>query len=169
MSKENPKEVFNQEFLEALVIDNTIASVILTHTYIERHLYAYIKTLIGDAAILENRNFTYQLSVLLSLDLGLRPDLAKPLNYLGKIRNKFAHTLKSQITKGDAKEFYSQFSSKGKTVIQENIKKMFDSGDLEYDTIKNFNPRSQFILCCATLNTLIKVDIEHLSIELAQK
>ena len=91
-------------FLKALQGEDQLGMVIRAHIYIEHHLNEFLQVLIPYPEFLEPLKLDYYGRVQLAGAMGLQPQLLKPLQAVGALRNEMAHKLGTKLTKSRLRE-----------------------------------------------------------------
>jgi len=100
--------------------------------------------------------------VQLSLSIGLPVDLKKPLNFMGKARNNFAHKLGKRIDKNEVNNFFDTFSNEQKKEIIETSSIDSLSWVSGGKTGKSIESSDQFVVMCFALYYGVKIAILEL-------
>lgn len=90
---------------EALLNEDELGMIVRAHLHIEREVTEFIRARLSPPEALPALDLEYSGRVKLALALGLSCEFKKALNFVGTLRNKFAHQLDAKITKQDANNF----------------------------------------------------------------
>jgi hypothetical protein len=102
---------------ENLMGEDELGVVVRAHIHIEHELTEFIKARLYPPTALEAIRLDYSGRIRLALTLGLPPELKPALQFVGTLRNKFAHQLDSAIDKEDADSFESVLGRLGKPIV----------------------------------------------------
>lgn len=94
-----------EAFSRALLGEDELGAVVRGHIYIENELIAFIKARLPVPEAIKDRDIDYSMRVKLAVALGLDPDFEPALNFVGSLRNGFAHRLDARIGKQEAGNF----------------------------------------------------------------
>jgi hypothetical protein len=84
---------------------DTLGVVVRSHIHLENQVIEFIKVRLSPPEALDAMRLGYDRSVKLALALGLSDEFKSALNFIGKLRNNFAHTLDATIDDKIAAEF----------------------------------------------------------------
>lgn len=142
---------YDSELSGALKSEDEIGKVIRTHLYIENLLNNFLETALPNPEHLKPIQLDFFSKVHLALSLGLPEKFKKPLNYMGKIRNDFAHRLNLRIDKSEVNNFFDTFSNEQKEEIIKTASMQSLSWVLDGKTWKTIEPSSRFMVMCFAL------------------
>ena len=109
---------------DSLAGEDELGVVIRAHIHIEHELNEFIKARLHPPTALDAVRLDYSGRVRLALTLGLLPELKPALQFVGTIRNKFAHQLDSAIKKEDADNFESALGPLGKPIVDRAFQRL---------------------------------------------
>lgn len=118
----SPVEVDTSGLFKALSGEDNLGVVIRALIHMEHELDKFIDKMLLKPDELKLNNFGMRLKV--ALACGLRQDLKKPLQILGKIRNDFAHQLNTDLTEVHVEELRKSFSRLELTILHATCTKM---------------------------------------------
>ena len=116
--------------------EDDLGVVIRSHVVVEQYLNKLIVALNVNEKYLNKMGLSYFQTVQLAIGLGLDSRFESALNNLGSIRNDFAHNIRGQLTKEDAKNLYKCLSGSEKNTLQTLVKSTHK--ELEHD-VKDYN------------------------------
>ena len=93
-----------QSLNDALMKEDELGMVIRAHIHIEHAIIDFLKTQMTDQ-VLGALSLDYSGRVRLALALGLHEQFKAALNFVGTLRNRFAHRLDATLSKEDADNF----------------------------------------------------------------
>jgi hypothetical protein len=135
----------------ALLHENEIGRVILTHIHIEQKINSFLGAALVNPKYLKPMGLDYFGKVHLAICVGFPEDLKGPLVSLGNIRNDFAHKIDQKIDLNKINNFYESFSSSHKEEIMDTLKKSDMSWVKENTSWKKVNPEQKFMVLCISL------------------
>jgi hypothetical protein len=103
---------------EALLGEDSLGVVIRAHIHIEHELIEFIKSRLSPPSVLDAISLNYAGRVRLALHLGLEAERKTALNFIGTLRNRFAHQLDSTIEEKDATDFEHALGSESKAALE---------------------------------------------------
>lgn len=143
----------------ALLGEDSLGVVIRAHIHIEHELNEFIKSRLSPPSLIDAIRLSYADRVRLALHLGLEPERKAALNFIGNLRNRFAHQLDSAIEEKDAEDFERALGSESKAALayayptaQERVPTGSWSGSL-----KQIAPKDRVILYFIVLWAAIAV------------
>ncbi|TYK64530.1 hypothetical protein [Colwellia echini] len=131
--------------------EDDLGVVIRTHIVIENYLRDLIKNFLVDEKYFEATKLEYFQVVQMALAFGLQPRFESSLNALGKLRNKFAHELRDELSRCDVTNFYETLDSNEKQMLQESTLAVHKELGLKVKSHKKLEARQQFINMIALL------------------
>ncbi|MEQ8409744.1 MAG: hypothetical protein RKH07_15865 [Gammaproteobacteria bacterium] len=134
------------QFIEDLNGEDDLGCVIRGHIHVEAELDNFIQLRTSHPDQLKGADLTYDQKIHLALALGLPTVLKSPLQYLGKVRNSFAHNLNRSIGKEEAGNFYKTFASEEKEYINEVIERVNAKTDGPDKKLKTMPVKEQFAM-----------------------
>lgn len=137
---------------EALLNENEIGRVILTHIHIEQKINTYLDVALVNAKYLEPIKLDYFGKVHLAICIGYPENLKGPLVSLGNIRNDFAHKIDQKIDLNKINNFYKSFCSDHKIEIMNTLKESNLSFGKERISWQDVKPEDKFMALCYALN-----------------
>lgn len=156
------KEIYD-DFVQALVQEDTLGAIIRAHIHVEERIYDVVETMLFDPSLIRKAKFRYEQACILVVALGLKEELLPPMKFIGKMRNEFAHKLDRELTKEDMDNFYQCFSSEDKKIISTTYEKIRDSLSEGNDntTLAQRNPRIRFACYSTALRAAIVTALEQ--------
>ncbi|MDQ1337841.1 MAG: hypothetical protein QG617_808 [Campylobacterota bacterium] len=122
-------ELSDEEFYNALSIEDDLGMVIRAHIHIEHWIDRFLHSAIPRYNLYaKDINANYKTKVLLCCALGLSPELKVPLNLIGELRNKFAHRPSYKLTSSDVSNLHNALS----TTHKQHLKKAYNTLALHY-------------------------------------
>lgn len=100
----------NARFYADLTHETSLVVVVKAAIHLELETNKLIRSLVVDPNQYDKIDMTYNQRVQLAVAMGMQPRLLGPLQALGRIRNRFAHELRLEISKSDADGFYKSFA-----------------------------------------------------------
>lgn len=94
-----------QRFNEALLGEDELGAVIRGHIHVESKLIEFINARLPYPDGIKDLDIDYFGRVKLAIALGLDPSFGPSLNFVGSLRNRFAHQLNVKIGKQEANNF----------------------------------------------------------------
>jgi hypothetical protein len=107
--------------VEALNKQDTLGAVIRAHLYIENELEQFIRLRLPGGAY-DALNLSYSAKVRLAGGLGYPKEGVATLEEIGRIRNKFAHKLNTELTGEMVLKLWEAFGSKGQHIMTLQLK-----------------------------------------------
>jgi hypothetical protein len=104
--------------------EDELGVVVRAHIYIEHELTEFIKARLYPPTVLDAIRLDYSGRVRLALTLGLPAELKAALQFVGTLRNKFAHQLDSAIEKADADNFENALGQLGKPIVDRAFQRL---------------------------------------------
>ena len=111
---------------DILMGEDELGVIVRAHIYVEHELTEFIKARLNPPAALDAIRLDYSGRVRLALALGLLPELKSALQFVGTLRNKFAHQLDSAINKEDADNFEKALGVLGKPIVDGAFQRLED-------------------------------------------
>ena len=143
----------NSDLYEATKGEDDLGVVIRSHIIIEKSLNSFIESLMYDKKEFRNIKLEFDKKVKLAVSLGLTDRFKAPLRSLGKLRNQFAHTIRSEISAQDANNLYKSFSAEDKEVLHDSLSKTRkELPEYRVDEYKDLAPRVKYIFNVVVLN-----------------
>jgi len=147
----------NSDLYEATKGEDDLGVVIRSHIIIENGLNSFIERLMYDKKEFRKINLEFDKKVKLAVSLGLTDRFKAPLCSLGKLRNQFAHTIRSEISAQDANNLYKSFSAEDKKVLHDSlVRTRKELPEHRVDEYKNLAPRVKYIFNVVVLNAGLK-------------
>lgn len=138
--------------------EDDLGVVIRSHIIIEKSLNLFVESLMSDKKEFRKLNLGFEKTVKLAVALGLNERFRNPLCSLGRLRNQFAHTIRSEISAQDANNLYKSFRGEDKEILHEALaktrKKLSGRGIDEY---KKLPPKLKYIFNVVVLNAGLEV------------
>lgn len=116
----------------ALLGEDTLGVILRAHIHVEIKLNELIESQLAVPKMLPKLNLGFATKVKLAQALGLSEELAKLLEFVGKLRNRFAHRLGETFTAADADEFERALGP-GKSVAEQAYARMKDRSSAPMD------------------------------------
>ena len=127
---------------DAIKGEDDLGVVIRSHIIVEKSLNLFVESLTSDEE-----------TVKLAVALGLTERFKKPLCSLVRLRNRFAHTIRSEISAQDATNLYKSFRGEDKGILHEALAKTRkELSDHKIDEYKKLPPRLKYIFNVVVLN-----------------
>lgn len=141
-----------EAFNHALLGDDELGAVIRGHIYIENELIAFIKARLPVPEAIKDRDIDYSMRVKLAVALGLDPDFEPALNFVGSLRNGFAHRLDARIGKQEAENFEKALGPH-RAITSASYRQAHINLGTEATAIpiKQQEPKDRIVLCFVTL------------------
>lgn len=117
-------ELDEAEMYRTLSQEDALGVVVRAAIYVEHQMDLLIDTLTASPEAVKRLNLDYNGKVDLCIVFGLDPRFRPPLAALGSVRNKFAHTLKSDITAEDTNAIYNALAGPDKQIVQSTYDKL---------------------------------------------
>ncbi|WP_448548878.1 hypothetical protein [Thalassotalea fusca] len=143
----------------ALQKEDEVGRVIRTHLHIENLINQFLHLATPCPDYLSPLKLDYFGKVQLSLSLGLPEKFKQPLNFLGTIRNNFAHKLNLKIDKNIVNNFFDTFDEKQKKDIIESSSVNTLSWVAEGKSWKAISPSDRFMIMSFALYYGLKMSI----------
>ena len=144
--------------------NDDLGVVIRSHIIIEQYLNDIIESVLAKPEIYrKNINLDYHVKVKVVTAIGLHKRFESALNALGKLRNDFAHNIRSNITKQDTNNIYEAFDAERKETIQQlflTIKKRYS--DVQLSNYRDLCPKDKFLLYIIVLAGALEIAVELL-------
>ncbi|KQO92248.1 hypothetical protein ASF33_17010 [Methylobacterium sp. Leaf92] len=136
----------------ALLGDDELGAVVRGHIYIENELIAFIKARLPKPEAIKDRDIDYNMRVKLAVALGLDPSFEPALNFVGSLRNQFAHSLEARIGKQEAVNFEKALGAH-RAITSAAYRQVHIHLGTEAAAIptKQQEPKDRIILCFVTL------------------
>ena len=117
------KEDVDQRFYDDLEVEDTLGLVVKAHIHLEEEINNLLNLFLPCPKALADMETELENSqkVHLAAALGLDKDLVAPLKSLGRLRNDFAHDLKTELTEEREKSLYKTLAEKNKKGLQEGL------------------------------------------------
>jgi len=147
----------DSELSEVLKSEDEIGKVIRTHLYLENILNNFLETALPNPQHLKPIQLDFFGKVQLALCLGLPDKFKKPLNYMGLVRNNFAHKLYIRVGKSEVNNFFDTFSNEQKEEIINTASMPSLSWVSDGKTWKSIEPSSRFMVMCFALYYGLKI------------
>ena len=144
-----------KKFMDAIKAEDDLGVVIRSHIFLELLINRFIQAHLTDPEVFNSCDFEYHQRVAIAVSLGLHCDLLKPLNFIGSLRNSFAHHPDRKLEKQDANNFYKCFSGNHKSMLQE----VYNTLDGDDTPMKDLDPLSRFMLYATTIRAQLIYDI----------
>lgn len=158
--------VGDSEFAKALKLEDEVGKVIRTHLYVESLLNEFLEIALPNPEYIKPMQLDLNGKVYFALSLGLPSEFKKPLNYMGRLRNKFAHELLFQIDKSEVNNFFDTFSHEQKAEIIDTASMKSLSWVSDGKTWKSIEPSSRFMVMCFALYYGLKIALTDFKTEL---
>lgn len=150
---ESPTE---DEFYRILLQEDELGRVLRTHLIIEHELNKLIALSVVDPLPLDRINMDYEDKVHLAVAIGLNSEWAPSLLNIGKIRNKFAHNLKTNLDDNIVKALYSTLPSLGKEAVQGAYKKNKEQSERWRNiAFGDLKPADKFVLLAVNFRGML--------------
>ena len=143
----------------ALQKEDEVGRVIRIHLHIENLINQFLQLATPYPDFLSPLKLDYFGKVQLSLALGLPEKFKQPLNFIGKIRNNFAHKLNLKIDKNIVNSFFDTFDEQQKTDLIETSSLDTLSWVGEGRTWKSISPSARFMVMIFALYYGLKTSI----------
>lgn len=154
----------NSDLYEATKGEDDLGVVIRSHIIIENSLNSFIESLMYDKKEFRKINLEFDKKVKLAVSLGLTDRFKAPLCSLGKLRNQFAHTIRSEISAQDANNLYKSFSAEDKKVLHASLAKTRkELPEHRVDEYKHLAPRVKYIFNVVVLNAGLEAAFRQVS------
>jgi|GEM_PF-6369534 len=137
---------------EALLHENEIGRVILTHIYIEQKINTFLGVALVNSKYLEPIKLDYFGKIHLAICLGFPENLKGPLASLGSIRNDFAHKIEQKIDLNKINNFYKSFCPSHREEIMNTLKESNVSWVKEKISWQDVKPKDKFMALCMSLD-----------------
>lgn len=167
MSEQTPAQKLglDQELgalISALSDEDELGMIIRAHIHIENQLTKYVESRLSPSEALNVLDLTYDDRVNLALALKLPDDFKAALNFIGSLRNRFAHQLDAILAKQDANNFANALGQK-KIVLRafEATKKKLEQ---EASSLKSEQPKERVTIYLLTLWSGIAVTVANAKI-----
>ena len=147
----------------ALKQEDLVGRVIRVQIHIETLINDCLSIMVLKKEHLNSMNLDFFGKTQLSLALGLPEDFKKPINFIGKIRNKFAHNLNFSLDNGLMNNFYSTFSDDHKAQINETASMESLSWISKGQSWKSVTADEKFMIFGMSLYYLPKIAIREIS------
>ncbi len=148
----NPDEQFSDD----LQREDDVGLVLRGHLHIEHQLVDMLSEFLPFADRADWGMVSYRAKVELAYAAGLPEDLKKLLEKIGTLRNTFAHTLSSSITKQVALNLYNSLSEFYRQGLKESYKAM---GIGELTSPSSLEPRDLVTLVFINARQAIKAAV----------
>jgi hypothetical protein len=113
-----------QALMAAVVDQDTLGAVLKGHIHIEHELEEVLTFAASAPVHLKISSMEFSEKVQLALVLGLNDKLKSPLNALGKLRNKFAHTLDFTLGEEEINNLVATLPPLAKQGFQNHLRTM---------------------------------------------
>lgn len=143
--------------VDDILVEDGLGCILRGHIHIENRLDQFLSIIAKNEEQLRKADLRYSQKVALALALGLPSWLASPLNYIGKLRNEFAHNLDRKIGKQEVDNFYRTFPGEEKISIQKatsNTHKRMKQPDIPFKEMPEID---QFRMCAMTVEAAVRV------------
>lgn len=138
---------------DAIKGEDDLGVVIRSHIIVEKSLNLFVESLTSDKEEFRKLNLGFEETVKLAVALGLTERFKKPLCSLVRLRNRFAHTIRSEISAQDATNLYKSFRGEDKGILHEALAKTRkELSDHKIDEYKKLPPRLKYIFNVVVLN-----------------
>ncbi|MBN9454265.1 MAG: hypothetical protein J0I42_20200 [Bosea sp.] len=145
-------EAEQEAFNKALLGEDDLGMVVRAHIHIESRLSEFIEARLVQPEQLELSKVPFEMRVRLALALGLSDKFKSALNFVGTLRNKFAHTLTASLGEEEATNFERALGSEGKQIRDKSYKST--KAKLAADkpsSPSGLEPRDKIVLSFVTL------------------
>lgn len=144
---------------EALKNEDEVGRVIRAHIHIEKLINDFLEIALDKPIHLKPMQLDYFGKVNLSACIGFPEELKKPLLFMGKTRNDFAHNLNQKIDKSRVNDFFDTFSHLHKDeIVNTSVNKSL-SWVSEGKSWTNIDAKDKFMVMCFSLYYAIKIAI----------
>lgn len=143
--------------IRALRGEDDLGVVIRAHLHIEHHLNELIELVMPGPKFFEEMGLSYANQVRLAAASGaIRPELARPLRALGKLRNDMAHKLGTRLTRARERRLFNALSEADKQLMEvafQRTKAQVDSPNAR--RLSDLKTPDLFILLVVTLRAAL--------------
>jgi len=150
MATENP----NRKFFQALSGEDELGVVIRAHVHIEATLTQLIEKRVPFPEHLPNLNYERRLQ--LACALGLKVEHLASLQFLGVLRNRFAHRPNVGLDGAAVNELWSKITPNNQKLVLQalemTLQERNESLPADFATL---NPKSRFVLISVVLKQLL--------------
>ena len=146
----------DQQFIDDLQREDDVGLVLRGHLHIEHQLVEMLSEFLPFADRADWGMVNYRAKVEMAYAAGLPEDLKKLLERIGALRNGFAHTLSSSVTKEMALNLYNSLSDLYRRGLKESYKAM-DMG--EFGSPASLEPRDLLTLVFIQARQAIKAAV----------
>ncbi|AMK76004.1 MULTISPECIES: hypothetical protein [Methylomonas] len=116
----------NAEFVTALLTEDEVGSVIRSHLYVEAQLSAFLELTVVAPKYLKDLDLSYAKKVELACCLGFDPQFRGALKRIGKLRNDFAHDLRSSLSKQVVADLFNALPAFGQQAVHISVGMLHD-------------------------------------------
>ena len=109
-------------FNKSLLGEDELGMVIRGHVHIEHELEGFIRARLTKPKELDQLKLDFSGRVKLAIALGLDERFRPALNFVGGLRNRFAHQLDIAIRSEDARDFYKALDEEAKEIAATQYK-----------------------------------------------
>lgn len=146
-------------FHAALMGEDELGAVVRAHIHIEHELIEFIRARLSPPDALDAISLDYSGRVKLAIALGLPKEMQAPLNFIGTLRNRFAHRLDARLSEHEANNFAKALAPGEQEIFEKSYFEAYKKAEKRklFPKINELNPKDRITLYFVLLWSAIAV------------
>ncbi len=150
----------NKTLMQMMESEDDMGMVLKSHVIIEKYLHALNESLMKDRSIYRELRLSFMSTVKLSAAIGLNNRLIPVLRSIDKLRNKYAHSMKTDLTKNDVNNIIGQMDEFDVEEMKKILKKSNEEMGMNMK-LTNMEPGQKFIAIAIYLVGCLYAECKH--------